>query len=60
MTAPSSTGPARFLHDQLESASPDLLRSMLATFINTLMSAEAERGLRRPVRDAVTRPGERP
>jgi putative transposase len=42
VTAPSSTGPARFLHDQLQSASPDLLRSMLTTFINTLMSAEAD------------------
>ena len=42
MTAPSSIDPARFLHDQLESASPDLLRSMLATFINALMSAEAD------------------
>jgi putative transposase len=41
VTAPSSIGPARFLHDQLESASPDLLRQMLATFINALMSAEA-------------------
>ena len=30
------------MHDQLASASPDLLRSMLATFINTLMSAEAD------------------
>ena len=42
MTAPSSIDPARFLHDQLASASPDLLRQMLATFINTLMSAEAD------------------
>ncbi len=42
MTAPSSIDPARFLHDQLESASPDLLRPMLATFINALMSAEAD------------------
>ena len=42
MTAPSSIDPARFLHDQLESASPDLLRQMLATFINALMSAEAD------------------
>ncbi len=42
MTAPSSIDPARFLHDQLSSASPDLLRSMLTTFINTLMSAEAD------------------
>jgi hypothetical protein len=29
MTAPSSIDPARFLHDQLASASPDLLRSRL-------------------------------
>ena len=29
MTTPSSIDPARFLHDQLASASPDLLRSML-------------------------------
>jgi putative transposase len=42
MTAPSSIDPARFLHEQLASASPDLLRSMLTTFINTLMSAEAD------------------
>src|ERR1700733_2542702 len=42
MTAPSSIDPARFLDEQLSSASPDLLRSMLATFINTLMSAEAD------------------
>src|SRR4249920_3451176 len=42
MTAPSSIDPARFLHDQLESASPDLLRSLLATFVDTLMSAEAD------------------
>jgi putative transposase len=42
VTAPSSIDPARFLHDQLASASPDLLRSMLTTFIDTLMSAEAD------------------
>jgi hypothetical protein len=30
----------RFLHDQLSSTSPDLLRQMLAAFINTLTSAE--------------------
>ena len=40
MTAPSSIDPARFLHEQLGAASPDLLRSMLTTFINALMSAE--------------------
>jgi transposase-like protein len=42
VTAPSSIDPARFLHEQLESASPDLLRSMLTAFINALMSAEAD------------------
>ena len=42
MTAPSSIDPARFLHEQLAQASPDLLRQMLTTFINTLMSAEAD------------------
>ncbi len=42
MTAPGSIDPARFLHGQLASASPDLLRSMLTTFINTLMSAGAD------------------
>jgi putative transposase len=40
--APSSIDPARFLHEHLESASPDLLRRLLSTFINALMSAEAD------------------
>jgi hypothetical protein len=42
MTAPSSIVPLRFLDEQLASASPDLLRSVLTTFINTRMSAEAD------------------
>jgi transposase-like protein len=42
MTAPSSIDPARFLHEQLESASPDLLRQMLTVFIDALMSADAD------------------
>ena len=42
MTAPSSIDPAQFLHEHLSNASPDLLRLMLTTFINTLMSAEAD------------------
>src|SRR3954469_15779046 len=42
MTAPSNIDPARFLSEQLAQASPDLLRQMLTTFINTLMSAEAD------------------
>ncbi len=42
MTAPHIIDPARFLSEQLEQASPDLMRQMLTTFINALMSAEAE------------------
>src|SRR3982751_834310 len=42
MTAPSSIDPAHFLSEQLAQASPDLSRQMLTTFINTLMSAEAD------------------
>jgi transposase-like protein len=42
MTANPSIDPARFLHEQLASASPDLLRQMLATFIGALMGAEAD------------------
>ncbi len=42
MTAPSGIDPAQFLHEQLAQAGLDLLRQMLTTFINTLMSAEAD------------------
>ncbi len=42
MAAKPSIDPARMLHDQLESASPDLLRSLLTTFVDTLVSAEAD------------------
>src|SRR5829696_823225 len=42
MTVTTSIDPARLLEEQLASASPDLLCTMLATFINTLMSAEAD------------------
>lgn len=42
MTAPHIIDPARFLSEQLEHTSPDLMRQMLTTFINTLMSAEAD------------------
>ncbi len=42
MTAGPSIDPERFLHDQLAQASPDLMRSMLETFINTLLSAQAD------------------
>jgi hypothetical protein len=42
MTANTSIDPAEFLHDQLAAASPDLPRDMLTTFIQALMSAEAD------------------
>src|SRR3982750_2888593 len=42
MTAPKSVDPAGFLREQWESASPDLLRSMVQTFAEALMSAEAD------------------
>ena len=66
MTAPSSIDPAHFLHEQLAQASPDLLRQMLTTFINTLMSAEADaicgaeygtRSTERPTPATATGPG---
>jgi putative transposase len=42
MTVKPSIDPARFLHDQLASASADLLRSLLTTFVDALMSADAD------------------
>jgi putative transposase len=42
MTARSSIDPSRLLEEQLAQASPDLLRKLLGTFINTLLSAEAD------------------
>jgi transposase-like protein len=42
MTAPKSVDPAVFLREQVESASPDLLRAMVKTFADALMSAEAD------------------
>jgi putative transposase len=42
MTVTSSIDPARLVEEQLAQASPDLLRELLTTFINTLMSAEAD------------------
>ena len=42
MTASPSIDPARLLEEQLSQASPDLLRQMLQTFINTLLSAQAD------------------
>ncbi|MBB5471353.1 IS256 family transposase [Cellulomonas hominis] len=42
MTAGPSLDPARFLHEHLSTASPDLLRELLGVFIDTLMGAEAD------------------
>jgi putative transposase len=42
MTAPKSVDPAAFLREQLATASPDLLRDMVKTFADALMSAEAD------------------
>ena len=42
MTAGPSIEPAEFLHEHLAQASPDLLREMLATFVNALLSADAD------------------
>ena len=42
MTVSSSIDPTRLLEEQLAQASPDLLRELLGTFINTLVSAGAD------------------
>ncbi|WP_024795370.1 IS256 family transposase [Tomitella biformata] len=42
MTAPHDIDPKNFLADLLSQASPDLMRQMLTTFVNALLSAEAD------------------
>ena len=42
MTSAHPIDPESFLADQLAAASPDLLRSMLSTFVQALMGAEAD------------------
>jgi transposase-like protein len=42
MTARDTVNAAGFLREHLETASPDLLRSMVKTFAETLMSADAD------------------
>jgi len=42
MTANTSIDPSLFLHEQLTQASPDLMRELLGTFINALLSAQAD------------------
>jgi transposase-like protein len=42
MTANPIIDPDGFLHEQLAQASPDLMRELLTTFINALLSAQAD------------------
>ena len=42
MAAPHSIEPAELLEQQLQGASPDLLRQMIASFANAMMSAQAD------------------
>ena len=42
MTAVPSIDPAQFLNEQLAQASPDLMRDLLTTFVNALLSAQAD------------------
>jgi len=42
MTAGPSIDPAQFLNEQLAQASPDLMRDLLTTFVNALLSAQAD------------------
>ncbi len=42
MTAAASIDPAVLLHEHLERAEPDVLRSLLKTFVEALMAAEAD------------------
>ena len=42
MTAVPSIDPARFLREELGQASPDLMRELLTTFVNALLSAQAD------------------
>ena len=42
MTAPHMIDPARMLGQALSDASPDLMRTLLGTVINSLLSADAD------------------
>ena len=42
MTAPHIVDPAGLLSEALSDASPDLMRSLLQTMINALLSADAD------------------
>ncbi len=54
MTADASIDPARFLSEQLDRASPDLLRWLLKTFVDALMAAEADAVCGAPYGETVT------
>ena len=60
MAAKPSIDPARFLHDQVASASPDLLRSLLIIFVDALMSAEADAVCGAAALGTAPQPGDRP
>src|SRR2546423_122314 len=42
MTTPKSMDPAQFLREQADTAGPDVLRAVVKTFADALMSAEAD------------------
>ena len=42
MTVPTSINPALSWIEQIDGAEPDLLRSLLKTFVEALMGAEAD------------------
>ena len=60
MTVNPSIDPARMLEEQLDQASPDLLRQMLQVFINTLLRCRGRRGLRCRLRPELAGAGELP
>jgi hypothetical protein len=60
MTDHNFIDPEKFLSDQLAAASPDLLRSMLGTFITALMGAEADAPVRRRLWRTQRRPRQFP
>jgi putative transposase len=57
MTAPHIVDPAGLLGEALLEASPDLMRSLLQSVINALLSADADAVVRRRVRPPQPGPG---
>ncbi len=60
MAAVPSIDMSGWLSEQLEQASPDLLRAMVATFAQALMGAEADAVVRCPVRGPQRGAGQHP